>query len=75
MSKVILDAELLAKLGGLRGRVALYDQYGNLKAYVDPVPGAIPPELDFTPEEIAEAMTQTGPCKTLDEIIREAEAA
>ncbi len=72
MSKVILDAELLAKLGGLRGRVALYDQYGNLKAYVDPVPGAIPPELDFTPEEIAEARKQTDRGKTFAEVFRAA---
>jgi hypothetical protein len=66
MKKVTLDAAALAKLGGLTEPTAIYDDTGRLVARCKPIP-----PCPFTDEEIEAAFRQTGPGKTLDELIRE----
>ena len=74
MGKVILDAETRAKLTGVTGRVELYDEHGNLLGHFEPAaalpaaPGGWGP---FTAEEVERAFKQTGPARTLDEILRD----
>jgi hypothetical protein len=76
MGKVILDADTRAKLNGLNQRLELYDEHGTLLGYFVP-PTPLPPPVPggwgpFTAEEVERAFQQTGPGRTLDEIIRDA---
>jgi hypothetical protein len=73
MGKVTLDAATRAKLNGLTQPVELYDEAGQLLAVCLPPADyqrltGIPPEADFTDEEIAEAMQQTGRGRPLADI-------
>lgn len=78
MEKVILDAETLAKLKNLTERLDVYDEQGNLLGYIEPVSRlAAPPAPPggwgpFTAEEVERAFQQTGPGRTLDEILKDA---
>jgi hypothetical protein len=65
MGKVTLDAALRAKLNGLTQELELYDEDGRLVAYCLPPEvyrrlTAVPPDADFTDDEIAHALRQTG---------------
>ena len=75
MSKVILDAETIAKLNGLGQPLEFYDEQGNLLAYCMPAdPGldslpSLPGPNPFSDEEIAEAMKDTDPGRPLADIL------
>lgn len=74
MSKVILDAATRAKLRGLTQQLELYDEEGNLLAYVTPADPGLDslPRIEsdpFTDEEIAEAMKDTDPGRPLADIL------
>lgn len=79
MSKIVIDAETRAKLNGLRDRVELYDESGNLVGVCLPAeeyrqmaggPGGF-----FTDEEIAEAMRQPLEGRPLADILRDLRAS
>lgn len=78
MGKVILDAATLAKLNGLSQQLEVYDEQGNLRGHVMPVraadagPAGRADWGPFTAEEVEAAFKQSGPGRTLDEIIRDA---
>ena len=79
MGKVYVDAETLAKLHGLTERLEVYDEQGKLLGFIDPVsrPAAEQKPAGgwgpFTAEEVERARKQSGPARTLDEIIRDYE--
>ena len=75
MGQIILTAEMRAKLAGLTGKQEVRDEQGTLLGYFEPAPAAEPKRSrwwPFTDEEVEEAFKQTGPIKTLDEILKEA---
>lgn len=77
MKKLVLDAETIAKLSGLTEQVEVFDEQGNLLAHIVPTAdgfglGSVPAKYHFTDEELEEARRQSGPTKTLDDILREA---
>jgi len=71
MSKITLTDEMLSRLAGVKEKLELRDEWGNLIGYFEPslVKGGWGP---FSAEEVEAASRQTGPGKTLDEIFREA---
>ncbi len=77
MGQVILSAEMKARLAGLSERVELRDEQGNLLGYFEPSRAATQPPAaggwgPFTAEEVEQAFQQTGPVRTLDEILKDA---
>ena len=76
MGKIILTAEMRAKLMGLNEKQELRDEQGNLLGYFEPLP--TPPKRKFeawgpfTAEEVERAYHQKGPGRTLDEILKDA---
>jgi hypothetical protein len=77
MGQIILTTEMRAKLHGLTERQELRDEQGNLIGYFDPPPVPAEPAGQggwgpFTAEEVEQAFRQTGPARTLDEILKDA---
>ncbi|HEY1379974.1 MAG TPA: hypothetical protein VGF55_24440 [Gemmataceae bacterium] len=73
MGKVVLTAEMRARLNGLDQPLELYDEAGRLLAVCLPPEDyrrltGIPPGAEFTDEEIAEAVRQTGRGRPLADI-------
>ena len=73
MGRITLPAELRSKFNGLTAPLELYDEAGQLLAVCLPPAdyrrlSRIPPEADFTDEEIEEAMKQSGRGRPLAEI-------
>lgn len=67
MSEVIVDADLRARLNGLREQLAFRDEHGNVIGHFVPVEEDeelfVPPPEDkcpYTPEELDRARKQTG---------------
>jgi len=75
MGKIVLSAEMQAKLAGISERQELRDEQGNLLGYFEPAPA--PPKKKyeawgpFTAEEIQRASERKGQYRTLEEIYRD----
>jgi hypothetical protein len=71
MSQLILTDEMRSRLAGVKEKMELRDASGNLIGYFEPLPaqGGWGP---FTAEEVETAFRQTGPGRTLDEILKDA---
>jgi hypothetical protein len=76
MGKIILTAEMRAAFASANGKQELRDEQGNLLGFFEPLPAAPKKKFEawgpFSAEEVEEAFNQTGPGKTLDQIMREA---
>ena len=77
MGKIIVTGEMKAILNSSKGRQELRDEQGNLLGYFEPAAPPVEPKSrgnwgPFTAEEVEAAFKQTGPAKTLDEILKEA---
>jgi|GEM_PF-1436459 len=78
MNCIVLTAEMRAKFEGIAEKREIRDEGGSLIGYFQPTPQATPaaPKYEawgpFTAEEVERASRQTGPGRTLDEIIAEA---
>jgi hypothetical protein len=77
MGKIVVTSEMKAILNGSKGRQEVRDEQGNLLGYFEPATPAAEPKSKggwgpFTAEEVEAAFKQTGPAKTLDEILKEA---
>ena len=73
MNKITLTPELKALLAGASGRVELCDENGQPVGYFEPT--AIRTDggwWPFSADEVEAAFKQTGPGRTLDDILREA---
>lgn len=72
MGKIILTAEMQAKLAGLNEKQELRDEKGNLLGYFEPAPKRkFEAWGPFTAEEVEQAFTQKGSGRTLAEIYRD----
>lgn len=75
MGKIVLTAEMQAKLAGVSERQELRDEQGNLLGYFEPAPTPTKKKYEawgpFTAEEVERAFTQTGRGRTLEEIYRD----
>lgn len=73
MGRVILTAEMQAKLENLIEKQELRDEQGRLIGYFEPLPKKLEAWGPFTADEVAAALARKGPYRTFDEIQREFE--